>query len=270
MNDFLVQALIDDLTQIRSRSPVILNVTNFVAMDLSANSLLSIGASPIMAHAPEELEELVVLSDAVVLNMGTLDRTWSESLIRTAGYAKKQKKPVIFDPVGAGASKFRTHFANEVLKSGAVSCVRGNGSEILALYGGISICQGVDSACAPIDAAEQVLRCGRNLTELVAVSGATDFVVSKNDCLKVSHGAPQMSRVTAMGCTATALIAAFAAVNSNIFGATVHALAVMGVCGEWASERSRGPGSFRVAFVDALSLVAPDFFSQVKVTPHAI
>jgi hydroxyethylthiazole kinase len=269
MEALLAAAVLKDVEQIRQKAPLVLNVTNYVAMDLTANALLSLGASPIMAHAPEELEELVQISGAVVLNMGTLDSAWAESIRFAARAAEQNNKPVVFDPVGVGASRFRTQFAVSLLKEFPLRCVRGNASEILALYGGEKTAKGVDSTSSPESVVRWLKQQGKT-RETIAMSGAVDFILSDTATAKLSNGSPRMAAVTAMGCTASAVVGAFLAVNPDPFSAALHGLAVMGVCGEWAAEKSAGPGSFRSAFLDALSQVDATVLSRLRAEPYAV
>ncbi len=242
-----------DLSAIRSKSPVVLNLTNSVAMDLSANALLAVGASPIMAHAPEELEELVAICGAIVINIGTLDSAFVERATQLAKLAALNGKPVVLDPVGAGATRFRTRAARSLIETGAVSVVRGNASEVASVFGESSGTRGVDSVLTP-DQVLSVARAGAKRAGLVvAVSGAVDQIVGVDRTAQVFNGTPLFTQVTAMGCTATALLGAFLAVNSSAFSAAVHAMGLMGVCGELAVAKTAGPASFRVAFIDEIS-----------------
>jgi hydroxyethylthiazole kinase len=240
-----------DIVAIRAQGPLVHNVTNFVVMDFTANALLALGASPVMAHAPQEVEAMAALAGAVVLNMGTLDDSWVTSMFAALGAARQQGKPVVFDPVGAGATAFRTETARRLLEAGGVSVVRGNASEIAALAGAAGRTKGVDS----LDESLQVADAAANLLEfcdVVVISGAKDVVVGREKRCVLSNGCAMMTRVTGMGCTATALTGAFLAVQPDLFLAGVHAMAVMGIAGEVADLQSGGPGSLRMHFLDAL------------------
>ncbi len=241
----------NDLAAIRERGPLVHNVTNLVVMDFTANALLALGASPVMAHALQEVMDMTALAGAVVLNMGTLDDNWIASMLETLGAAREQGKPVVFDPVGAGATPFRTETARRLLEAGGISVVRGNASEIAALTGAAGRTKGVDS----LDESLQVAEVAANLTsycDVVAISGRKDVVVSRDQRCVLGNGCAIMTRVTGMGCTATALTGAFLAVQVDPFLAAAHALAVMGIAGEVANRQSDGPGSLRTHFLDAL------------------
>ncbi len=241
-----------DIVAIRARGPLVHNVTNLVVMDITANALLALGASPVMAHARQEVSEMAALAGAVVLNMGTLDEGWIGSMFDTLAAARQHGKPVVFDPVGAGATTFRTETAQRLLAAGGISIVRGNASEIAALAGAAGRTKGVDS----LDESLHVADVAANLLDscdVVVISGAKDVAVGRKKRCVLSNGCAMMTRVTGMGCTATALIGAFLAVQPDPFLAGAHAMAVMGIAGEMAGLQSGGPGSLRMHFLDALN-----------------
>ncbi len=240
-----------DVAAIRERAPLVQNVTNFVVMDFTANALLALGASPVMAHAPEEAEAMAALAGAIVLNMGTLDANWVVSLLAVRDAAAKLNKPIVFDPVGAGATGFRTATAKQLLGPGGIAVVRGNASEIASLAGNAGRTKGVDS----LDESLQVADAAGSLLEsckTIVVSGAQDVVIGSSRRCVLGNGCTMMTRVTGMGCTATALIGAFLAVQPDPFLAAAHAMAVMGIAGQTARLQSGGPGSLRTNFLDAL------------------
>lgn len=254
-----------DITQIRAEAPLVHNITNFVVMNITANALLALGASPVMAHAAEEVEEMASLARALVINIGTLSPAWVESMLQAMRTAAAKGRPIVFDPVGAGATRYRTETCRELLKEVPPSIVRGNASEILALAGAAGATKGVDST----DTSDAALDAARTLVDryscVVTVSGATDLIVSKDRLLRVANGHPMMPRVTGLGCTATALTGAFAAVNPSSLGAAAHAMAVMGIAGEIAAAASPGPGTFQVHFLDALyALQESDIRGRLK------
>ena len=232
------------------------NITNYVVMNTTANALLSIGASPVMAHAVEEVEEMVGIARALVINIGTLSPPWIEAMLKAGRRAHARGIPLILDPVGAGATRFRTSTVHTLLQAAAPAIIRGNASEIRAVLYAEDATKGVDST----HTSEQALDAARILSEhchsVVSVSGATDLIVSGRSVIRVSNGHPMMPRVTGLGCTASALTGAFAAVNPDPFKAAAHAMAVMGIAGEMAAERSPGPGSFQMHLLDALFLLA--------------
>ncbi len=255
-----------DLSYIRKQRPLILNVTNFVAMEFSANALLAIGSSPIMSLAAEEMDELVAAASAVVINMGTLNQAWMEAAERAWICAKEMNKPVIFDPVGAGATHLRNKTARRLVKEYGADVVRGNSSEILALLTGDLVGKGVDAVTETEVALHHARdRCAKSEAILI-ISGATDYIVSHGKTYSIANGAPEMRNVTAMGCVATCLIAAFRAVEANSFLAAAKGMAVMGICGEISARQTSGPGSLRTSFLDLLGRSDLPFEDYVRVS----
>jgi hydroxyethylthiazole kinase len=246
------------LERVRAESPVVHNITNFVVMNTTANALLALGASPVMAHAEDEVEEMVGLARALVLNIGTLDVDWVDAMLLAGRAARRRGVPVVLDPVGAGATEFRTKTARRLLVEIAPTIVRGNASEIRAVAGATGATRGVDS----VHETEAALEAAQKLSAahgcVVSVSGAVDVIASGGDVARVRNGVPLMTRVTGMGCTASALTGAFAAVSSNAFTAAAHAMVVLGVAGEVAAERAAGPGTFQAQLFDALAALRPE------------
>lgn len=249
---FSAETVIRDLEKIRRQVPLVHNITNFVVMNLTANALLSIGASPVMAHAVEEVEEMVGLASAVVINIGTLSRHWVEAMEKAITAAEKKNTPVILDPVGAGATSYRTATARRLLETGRVAIIRGNGSEIRALLDAGARTKGVDSLEGPEAAVETARLLSEKYGCAVSISGPVDIIVRGEETVRIGNGHPLMPRVTGLGCTASALTGAFAAVDSNYLEAAAAAMSVMGICGELAAEQARGPASFELQFLDWL------------------
>ncbi|MCX5832388.1 MAG: hydroxyethylthiazole kinase [Deltaproteobacteria bacterium] len=237
---------------IREKSPVIHNITNFVVMNNTANALLALGASPVMAHAEEEVEEMVDIAGALVINIGTLSRYWIPSMLRAVQHAHQRKIPIVLDPVGAGATAYRTRTSRELLETVPITIIRGNASEIMALVNSGGKTKGVDSSALSEDALDAARRLHDTYGSVVCVSGETDYILAGADVTKVFNGHIMMTKVTGLGCTASALCGAFAAVNGNFAQATTEAMAVMGIAGELSAMNSPGPGSMQVNFLDAL------------------
>ena len=241
-----------DIQAIRAQTPLVLNITNYVVMNTSANALLALGASPVMAHAIEEVEDMVGIARALVINIGTLSAPWVEAMFRAGRAARRRGIPLVLDPVGCGATSFRTETARALVKEFRPDVIRGNASEIRALVGGSGATRGVDSLDTPESARSAAEALSLEHGSVVSVSGAEDLIVSGRDVMRVANGTPTMTRVTGMGCTASALTGAFVAVNSSPFQAAASAMVTMGVAGEIAASRSAGPGSFQLNFLDAL------------------
>ncbi|MDF1760807.1 MAG: hydroxyethylthiazole kinase [Coxiellaceae bacterium] len=241
----------------KQHSPLVLNITNLVVMNTTANMLLALGASPLMAHATEELDEMASIADSLVLNIGTLDQHWLSAMQQAQNKAIELRKPVIFDPVGAGASHMRTQAAQHILQTG-VTVVRGNASEILALTDNSFHARGVDSQ----HSSEHAIQAAQHLTQqyncCVVISGEADYVCSKGAMQRVTGGDEMLTRITGMGCSATALIAAFAALESDPMHACINAMTVMKMASEQATTTANGPGSFYTALLDAIYSITED------------
>lgn len=242
----------DHLARIRRERPLIHNITNYVVMNSTANALLALGASPVMAHAHEEVEEMVSLSRALVVNIGTLDDSWIRSISLAMKAAHKLKRPIVFDPVGCGATNFRTKTSRALLNEFGSSVIRGNASEILALSGEPAKSKGVDSENAVSEAIDAAISLSKKYHSIVCVSGEVDHITDGHTTYRIFNGDSMMSRVTGMGCTASALIGAFIAIDEDLLRACTYAMGVMGICGELAAKKSFGSGSFQMTFIDHL------------------
>ncbi|MBL8247119.1 MAG: hydroxyethylthiazole kinase [Candidatus Competibacter sp.] len=236
---------------VRERAPLVHNITNFVVMNNTANALLALGASPAMAHSLDEVEDFVAISQALVVNIGTLDSQQIAACKLAAMRAGAVGIPWILDPVGAGATPYRRTAASALARL-RPSAIRGNGSEILALAQQSGQGRGVDSAHGSNMALSAARRLAAETGAVVAVTGAVDYVTDGTRVIAIENGHPLMTRVTGLGCSATAVIGAFLAVEADVLMATVAALAAFGVAGEIAAETARGPGSLQVALLDAL------------------
>jgi hydroxyethylthiazole kinase len=245
-------AVWQDVVRIRETAPLVHNITNYVVMNTTANALLAIGASPVMAHAIDEVEDMVRLAGALVINIGTLSPPWVDAMMRAGQAASARGIPIVLDPVGAGATPYRTETSALLGRSVCPAIVRGNASEIRAMVQVDALTKGVDSLHSTEESVGHARLVGEQYQSVVSMSGVTDIIVSADAMVRVSNGHPIMRRITGLGCTATALTAAFAAVNTSAFDAAVHAMIVMGVVGEIAGERAAGPGSFWMKFLDAL------------------
>lgn len=241
-----------DVQIIREKSPLVHNITNFVVMNNTANALLALGASPVMAHAEEEVADMVAISGALVINIGTLSKHWIHAMEKAIEKAKKLRKPIVVDPVGAGATAYRTETARRLIQDYHPSVIRGNGSEIMALYAHNISTKGVDSSESSDSALEMAKVLAMSTGSAVCISGETDYIISINESYSIANGHAMMPAVTGLGCTATALCGAFSAVNADYAKAAAHAMAVMGIAGEIAVEKSAGPGSMQMNFIDAL------------------
>jgi hydroxyethylthiazole kinase len=242
----------DDVQKIRARSPLVLNITNYVVMNTTANALLALGASPVMAHALDEAEDMARIAQALVINIGTLSTHWVEAMFKAGRVARERGIGIVLDPVGCGATPYRTETAQRLMREVRPAVVRGNASEIRALLRSGGNTKGVDSQDDPDDVAADARELARTAGCVVSVSGRVDLITDGMNVARVANGHALMPRVTGMGCTASAITGAFLAVNPDCFAAATHAMGVMGVTGELAGIGAAGPGSFQLNFLDVL------------------
>lgn len=256
-----------DVVAVRERSPLVHSITNLVVINFNANALLAVGASPVMAHAHEEVADMVGIAQAVVLNIGTLDPYWIESMRLALVAASARGIPVVLDPVGAGATRYRNESIELLLSTASPTVVRGNGSEIMSVAGAAVKTRGVDSSAGAHDALGAAQALVQRIQGVVCVSGEIDHVLDVNRrWARLSNGHEWMTRITGVGCSATALVGAFCAVQPDAWRATVAAMALLGVAGEIAAEkmiaRGLGVGSMQSALLDELQLLDKVSFEQ--------
>lgn len=251
----------------KEKRPLVQCITNFVSMDFAANTLLAAGMSPAMVHAPDEVEEFVGVSSGLLINVGTLSSEWVASMKLAVMKAKAMGTPWVLDPVGVGATEYRTKVCTDLLRLGP-TVVRGNASEIAALAGVASSTRGVDSTMASSDAADVAAALAAEFGCVVAVSGATDFVTDGTRTVKVENGVPMLCDITATGCSVTALIAGYVAANPDCpLLATATALSSFGVAAEQGAKSAAGPGSLRVNLLDGLyNMTEAELLRHLKLT----
>jgi hydroxyethylthiazole kinase len=246
------------LRAIRERKPLIHQITNYVVMNETANATLALGALPVMAHAREEVEEMVALAGALVLNIGTLSPPWVEAMVTAGKAANANGTPVVLDPVGAGATRYRTDTAKRILSEVDVTVLRGNQGEVATLVGVAAEVRGVESIGAGDDAAELARTAARNLGVVASVTGVVDHVSDGERVLAVANGHERLASVTGTGCMSSALTGCFlAAKPAEPLDAAAEALGAFGVAGEDAARDAKGPGSFHVNLYDALAALDP-------------
>lgn len=246
------------LRTLRERKPLVHQITNYVVMNETANATLALGALPVMAHAREEVEEMVGLAGALVINIGTLSPQWVEAMLAAGKAANAAGVPVVLDPVGAGATTYRTDTARRILEQVHVSVLRGNQGEIATLVGVDAEVRGVESIGADREASELARAAGRKLGLVASVTGPIDYVSDGDEVLSVSNGHELLSTVTGTGCMSTAITGCFLAAKSDEpLAASAEALAAFGVAGEDAAGVAKGPGSFHVGLYDALAGLDP-------------
>lgn len=248
----LQKDVFETLSKMREKSPLVHCITNLVVMQVNANVLLASGASPLMAHAQEEMTDIIKIINALVINIGTLDALTIASMNVAGDFANKLQKPIVLDPVGAGASRLRTETALSLMKCIKPVVVRGNASEIMALAGELGETKGVDSTKSSDEAIKEAKFIAKQFRTVVSVSGEVDMITDGNTTIEVTGGHKLMTLVTGIGCSATALTGACLAVAKTPLIGAVAAMALFASAGEKAAKKSQGPGSFLSLFLDEL------------------
>ena len=252
----------DSCRRIRKDSPVIHNITNFVAMNFSANVLLAIGASPLMSSEPDEIEEIDSLASSLVINLGCLDSGQIRAMYIAASTMHSLGKPWVLDPVGAGISRLRSRTAEELISRYRPTVIRGNASEIMSLCGIKARTHGIDSAEDSLYASQYAVQLARDCGSIISISGETDIITDGGSIVRIYNGDRLMPSVTAMGCSASAVTAAFLAVGENPLQDATFAMALMGTAGERAAGSCAGTGSLAVKILDELSSTEPEVLAQ--------
>lgn len=244
------------LQDLRTQSPLVHCITNYVAMNVAANVVLAAGASPAMVHAEEEVSDFAPICGALTINIGTLSPAWVDAMVSAIDAATAAGKPWVFDPVAHFVTPYRAGVAQDLLAR-RPSIVRGNASEIMALVGAETSGKGADSGDSVAAAKDAALALAREWSCVVAVTGEVDFVTDGTRSAQITGGSDLMPKVTALGCSLTALTGAFAGVAQPLY-ATVSALVLFAEAGMRAAKVCSGPGSFQVGFLDALSQIKPE------------
>lgn len=248
------------LNKVRNEKPLIHNITNVVVTNFTANGLLALGASPVMAYAAEEVGEMAAMAGSLVLNIGTLNSTVVDSMLIAGKAANEHGVPVILDPVGAGATAFRTDTALRLMEELEISIIRGNAAEIANVAGEKWDIHGVDAGEAAGDVITLAVSAAKKLNTAVALTGKDDIITNGKATVIVHNGHPILTKVTGTGCLLTSVIGAFAAVEKNPLIAAAAAIVTYGVAAERAAEKSaeKGAGSFQIEFLDQLYKVNED------------
>ncbi|AJH01550.1 hydroxyethylthiazole kinase [Clostridium beijerinckii] len=259
------------LNEVRNKKPLVHNITNYVTVNDCANILLAIGASPIMADDIKEAADITKISSALVINIGTLNERTIESMIASGKKANELNIPVVFDPVGAGASEFRNSTTKRLLEEVKISVLRGNMSEIKFISGLGSTTKGVDASendartgnDEGIDVAKNL---AKKLQCTVAITGATDIISDGERVVILENGTKMLSNVTGTGCMTTALIGAFCGAGSDYFIGAVSGIISMGISGEIALDKAGkiGTGSFHIAIIDAISNLTSNIIEKMN------
>jgi len=246
------------------------HITNWVTIYDCANVTRAVGALPVMAHAPEEVQDMTGISNALVLNIGTLTQSLIDAMVMAGQKANAKGIPVVLDAVGAGATSFRNEKSAQLIKNVKINIVKGNASEIASLLGVKSVTRGVESAGVEGKPEDIAMRLAQQLQCTVVITGATDIVSNGFQTILVKNGHRMMGNVVGTGCMVTSVIASFAAVEKDLLVAASCALACFGIAGELAAEKAGGPGTFKEHFYDALFHLSEAQVEQLaKVSEYA-
>lgn len=246
------------LEKVRQSNPLVHNITNVVVTNFTANGLLALGASPVMAYAKQEVADMAKLAAALVLNIGTLNETEIEAMIIAGQSANENGIPVIFDPVGAGATPYRTATARRILAEIKIDAIRGNAAELANVIGEQWTIKGVDSGEGMGDVVSLAEKAAQQCSCVVAITGKEDIVSDGVETFLIRNGHPILTKVTGTGCLLTSVVGAFAAASGNVLDSTVAALAFYGVAAQQAVAKTgpNAPGSFQIEFLNQLSQVS--------------
>ncbi|WP_321506593.1 hydroxyethylthiazole kinase [uncultured Methanoregula sp.] len=242
---------------VREKHPLVHHITNYVTVNDCANITMCAGGAPVMADAPEEVAEMAGVAGSLVLNIGTLNKAQVKSMILAGGMANDRKIPVILDPVGVGATRFRTETARHIMSELKISILKGNAGEIGVLAGAGGKVRGVDSHGLTGDPVAVVRDFARAEKLTVVASGPTDIVTDGKRVFLVNNGHPMMGSISGTGCMAASVTGVFAAESSDMVLASAAALAAFGIAGERAAAGTRGPFSFKTALFDELARLTP-------------
>ena len=246
------------ISLVRERNPLVHHITNYVTVNDCANITLCLGASPVMAHAMGEVEEMVSMAGVLVLNIGTLDIQQINQMYKAGKAAEEYDVPIVFDPVGAGATKLRTETARDFIKELPISVIKGNPGEVGTLAGMQAKVRGVDSQGLTGDPVEITSKLAEELKCTVVMSGPTDIISDGNRVVLADNGHSMMGRISGTGCMAASVIGACLAVSSDMVNASSAGVIAFGIAGEHAAVDAKGPGTYKCHLFDAMAGVLPE------------
>ncbi|TWH45838.1 hydroxyethylthiazole kinase [Sporomusa sp. KB1] len=261
----ILQKISDSLLALKTKKPLVHHITNYVTVNDCANITLAIGASPVMADDIEEVEEMVSFAAALVLNIGTLNSRSIESMVAVGKKAREKKIPIIFDPVGVGATALRTATAKRIIQEVYPSVIRGNMSELKMIAGVAADIKGVDSVADEVDGEKVARQLSQKLGCVIAITGKQDIIAHGERVCRIDNGHAILSQVTGTGCMATSLIACYCGAIDDWFTGAVAGVMTMGLAGELAHQSlqvGEGIGSFRVRLFDAVWSLTPEVIKK--------
>ena len=251
---------------VREKNPLVHCITNYVTVNDVANAILAAGGSPVMADDIQEVEEITAISNALVINIGTLNQRTAASMFAAADTANKKNIPVILDPVGAGISNLRNNTVERLLKNNQIAAIRGNLSEMAFCAGKNSETRGVDSNAndEKFSAAEIAKVISKKYSCVAIITGAVDIVSDGKNFAQIKNGVPAMRKITGTGCMLSGVLGAYIGAAEDKFSAAVNAVASFGIAGEVAAVKysAEGTGSLRVGIIDALSKIDDKIISE--------
>ncbi len=254
--------LSDIFARLKEQRPLVHHITNYVTVNDCANITMFIGAAPVMAEAREEVEEMVTMAGALVLNIGTLRQEQVDSMLIAGRQANRLDIPIILDPVGAGATSYRTEVARQLLIELRISVIKGNAGEIGTLAGTGGKVRGVDSGGLSGDPVAVAKALAKGAGAVVVMSGPTDIVTDGSRTALVDNGHQLMGQISGTGCMASSIVGAFAAASRDHVLSSAAALAAFGIAGELAAERASAPGSFKLALMDQVATLTPAMLAR--------
>ena len=243
------------LEDVRSKRTLIHHITNYVTVNDCANVVLAIGANPVMADDPREVEDMVSICNALVINIGTLNERTVASMIKAGKRANALNIPVVLDPVGVGATPFRFESAKALLEEVRFSIIRGNMAEIKVIAGLEAERAGVDSLEEEIDGGNIAKTLAQTLKSVVAITGKVDIISDGSVCYEIFNGDIALTRLTGTGCMSSSLVGSFVGASGQPLLSTLAGIATMGIAGKMAAKASHGLGSFKIALMDSISLL---------------
>ena len=254
------------LDAVRAKNPLVHQITNYVTVNDCANITICAGASPVMSHAVKDVTDMVSFAGALVLNIGTLDEKQIEGMVTAGKSAVTKNVPIVLDPVGVGATPYRTNTANMLMKELKISVIKGNAGEIGSLAGAAAEVRGVDSQSLSADPKEIAKSLALSTGAIIIISGAEDIVSDGKRVVGITNGTALMGKVSGTGCMASALCGAFIASSSNMMDGCIAAMVSIGIAGEIASKTASGPGTFKQAIFDSLyNLTHEEFVKLAKI-----
>lgn len=254
----------DSLERVRAQKPVVHHLTNWVTIYDCANIVKVFGASPVMAHAEEEVADMAGIASALVLNIGTLTTDFVDAMKLAAAAANRKGIPVVLDVCGAGATKFRDDKCFEILDETKVDIIKGNSSEIARIAGENVQTKGVDAASVEKNLQEVASGLAKKRNCTVVITGVEDIVADGKRVMLVKNGHSMMANIVGTGCMAASVIGTFAAVENDLVEASVAGLVCYEVAAEIAAKEAKGPGSFKERLFDAVFNLDADTVNRMQ------